>query len=319
MQEKTAPRALRWDNTAILSLYVRFSTLKNVKIDEHVMRSAFQQFGRVTAVTIKSKTLNRETMCFRGYAFVHYEVSPNGRASALAALANLHNSVYLGVHYRVETSRNFAQVEALCLSNVWGQPQAAAGAMLRGVPVEWPQQVYYQQALGAAYFPAGNGGYYYGNSYDSYNVMGVHADGNGMLYTGGDTWYQVCDSSDVPAVYAAPIQAGYVPTQYSHGGLSPEDWPSTSTGPMSRLGPTGVAPGISPHHAEQPFHARRQDRDFKKTQKPSQHLDEKESLQRPDGEEKNGETRGRQLPGDDDQRMTEADHDRSTGDALTST
>lgn len=32
---------------------------KNVKIDEHILYTAFQRFGNVTAVTIKSKYLNK--------------------------------------------------------------------------------------------------------------------------------------------------------------------------------------------------------------------------------------------------------------------
>ena len=117
-------------------------------MDEGAIFQTFQQFGNVTGVILKKKMWDEVRKCiylmpcscfsyfsdschqplavlyvqasesFHGYAFVHYEVSTIGRNSALNAISHLNGSVNNGVHYIVEPSHNFAQLDSMSL-----QPQ----------------------------------------------------------------------------------------------------------------------------------------------------------------------------------------------------
>jgi hypothetical protein len=66
--------------------------------------------------------------CYNGYAFVHYEISGTGRFSAMAAISSLDNSLYRGVHYLVEPSRNFVQLDAKCSPSAQQAPMSVPAA-----------------------------------------------------------------------------------------------------------------------------------------------------------------------------------------------
>ena len=207
-------------------------------------------------------------MCFSGYAFVHYEVSLAGRASALAALSQMDNSVYVGVHYRVETSRNFAQIEAQCFPQAWqhsARPMVAPYTTSGVLPVGG----YVQQ------YPVGNNCIFYGGNC-GYSLGGINCDSSVMRYDGGDNWYQVYDPNDscgvgiegVPVVAPtdAGSQYGYIYSPYPAvgtmtGGMSPEEWAyhcglmamSSNLHSYARLGTCelgGITPGFYPLHQQ---------------------------------------------------------------------
>jgi hypothetical protein len=81
------------------------------RVTEEEIKKVFEQFGTVTCVSIKTNAFDEDSGLQRGYAFVHYEVSSEGRLSAYQAVNALADAVVDRVRYVTEFSRNFMRLE----------------------------------------------------------------------------------------------------------------------------------------------------------------------------------------------------------------
>jgi hypothetical protein len=81
------------------------------RVTEEEIKKVFERFGTVTCVSIKTNTFDQDSGLQKGYAFVHYEVSSEGRMSAYQAVNALADVVVDRVRYVTEFSRNFMRLE----------------------------------------------------------------------------------------------------------------------------------------------------------------------------------------------------------------
>ena len=99
--------SLNLENGPVISLYVQFETVEDdVCVEEEQLRKIFKQFGDVTSVCIKNFSIDPVTGQQRGYAFVHYSSSQEGRDSAYAAVLSSDREVVInGIRLTIEFSK----------------------------------------------------------------------------------------------------------------------------------------------------------------------------------------------------------------------